>query len=114
MKIKQMLTIWFPRILTILFISFLVLLSFDVFGMNGSLLEKIGGFLMHNISAIFLIVILFYAWKKPRTGGFLFIVMSIIFTIYYGTYHRWDTFILISFPLLLSGTLFLLNKDEHN
>lgn len=114
MNIKKILTIWFPRILMIIFVSFLVLLSFDVFSMDGSLLDKIGGFFMHNIPTIFLIIVLFYSWKKPRTGGIIFIIMSIIFTVYYGTYHRWDLFVLISLPLLLSGVLFLFNKDEHN
>ncbi len=98
----------------IFFISFLVLLSFDVFSMDGTLLEKIGGFLMHNIATILIIAVLFYSWKNPRTGGILFIIMGIVFTIRYGTYHRWDTFVLISLPLLLSGTLFLFNKDERN
>lgn len=98
----------------ILFISFFILLSFDVFSMEGSLLEKIGGFLMHNIPTIFLIIILLYSWKKPRTGGIIFVVLGIIFTVCYGTYKNWNQFVLISFPLLLSGVLFLLNKDEHN
>jgi hypothetical protein len=64
--------------------------------------------------AILLIIILFIAWKKERAGGGLFIVMAALFTCFFGTYERWDTFVLISFPLLLIGGLFLLNKDGHN
>jgi len=114
MKAKQMLTVWLPRVLVIVYISFFVLLSLDVFNSTATALEKIGGFFMHNISTILLIVSLAYAWKKTRTGGIIFVILGILFTIFYGTYERLDTFVLISLPLLLVGTLFLLNKDEHN
>ncbi|MFZ2390651.1 MAG: hypothetical protein WAW15_02455 [Minisyncoccales bacterium] len=113
-KAKQMLTVWLPRVLTIVYISFFVLLSLDVFNSTATVLEKMGGFLMHNIPTILLIVSLAYAWKKTRTGGIIFIILGIAFSFFYGTYERLDTFMLISFPLLLTGTLFLLNKDEHN
>jgi Na+/proline symporter len=114
MKAKQMLTVWLPRVLVIVYISFFVLLSLDVFNSTATALEKIGGFFMHNIPTILLIVSLAYAWKKTRTGGIIFVILGILFTIFYGTYERLDTFVLISLPLLLVGTLFLLNKDEHN
>jgi hypothetical protein len=114
MKTQTILTTWFPRVLAIIFIAFLVLLSFDVFSLNGSVLEKMGGFLVENIPAILLVIALVLAWKKPITGGAIFVVMGIIFTIFYRTYQRWDTFVLISVPLLLIGFLFLLNKNEHN
>ena len=114
MKAKQMLTVWLPRVLVIVYISFFVLLSLDVFSSTATLWEKLGGFFMHNIPTILLIVSLAYAWKKTRTGGIIFLILGILFSIFYGTYERLDTFVLISLPLFLTGTLFLLNKDEHN
>lgn len=112
MKIQQILTIWFPAVLAVAYIIFLVLLSLDVFDMNASLLEKIGGFLIQNIPTAILVVALFLAWKEPMAGGIIFIIMGVLFTLFYGTYRRWDTFVLLSFPLLLIGVLFLLNKEK--
>jgi len=114
MNTKKMLTIWLPRVLAIVYISFFVLLSLDVFNSTATMWEKIGGFFMHNTPTILLIVSLAYAWKKTRTGGIIFVALGILFTFFYNTYQRWDTFMLISLPLLLVGGLFLLNKDEHN
>lgn len=114
MKIQKVLTIWFPRVLAIIYTLFIALLSFDVFSMDGSIIEKMGGLLIENIPTILLLIALFFAWKKPITGGAIFIVLSILFTFFFKTYQRWDAFVLISFPLLLVGGLFLLNKNEHN
>ncbi len=114
MKTQQVLTTWVPRVLAIVYILFIALLSFDVFSVDASLLEKSGGFLMENIPTLLLVVALILAWKKSTVGGTMFIVLSVIFTCFFRTYQRWDAFILISFPLLLIGGLFLLNKNEHN
>lgn len=112
MKTQQILTDLVPKVLAIVYIIFIALLSLDVFNADASLLEKMGGLIIHNITTIILLAALFLAYKKPRVGGSMFILMSIIFTFFFKTYERWDTFVLISFPLLLIGILFLLN--EHN
>jgi len=100
---------WLPRTIIILLILFMLLLSFDVFGMEGSLLEKIGGFLIHNIPVFVLSLLLFFAWRKERAGGILFILIGLFFTFFFRTYQRIDTFLLISFPPILAGVLFILN-----
>jgi hypothetical protein len=112
MKTQQMLTVWFPRVLVVVYTLFIALLSFDVFQSDASLLENIGGFLMHNIPTFVLIFALYLSWKNPIKGGIAFVVISVVFTIFFKTYERWDTFVLISFPLLLVGALFLLNKKN--
>jgi hypothetical protein len=114
MKIQYIVTNWFPKALAVLYILFIALLSFDVFIMNVSLVEKMGGFVIENIPTILLLIALSFAWKKPIAGGVMFLVMSILFTLFFRTYQRWDTFFLISVPLLLIGGLFLLNKNEYN
>jgi len=111
---NQILTTWVPRVLAIVYILFIALLSFDVFSVDASIIDKMGGFLAENIPTLLLIIALVLAWKKSTVGGAMFIVLSVIFTCFFSTYQRWDAFILISFPLLLIGGLFLLNKNEHN
>lgn len=112
MKIQQILTVWFPRVLAVVYTLFIALLSFDVFQSDVSLLENIGGFLMHNITTFALILALCLSWNNPRRGGLAFIIISAIFTIFFKTYERWDAFVLISTPILLAGILFLLNKKN--
>lgn len=105
-------TYWLPRVIALLFLAFLVLFSFDVFGMEGTLFQKTGGFLVHNIPVIIFALLLVFAWKEEKKGGYLFIVLGIAFTFFFKTYQRIDTFLLISFPVILVGILFILNKQN--
>ena len=114
MKTQQVLTVWFPRVLAVAYALFIALFSFDVFSSDSSLLDKLGGFLIHNIPTFVILFALWLSWKKPMYGGATFIVISAIFTIFFRTYQRWDTFVLISAPILLIGILFILNKKIIN
>jgi len=100
-------------VLAVLFIIFMLLFSFDVFSMEGTSFEKTGGFLMQNIPTLILAILLAFAWKKEKVGGYLFIILGILFTFFFETYERWDTFLLISFPVILIGILFILNKRHE-
>lgn len=112
MNAKQSIVYWFPRVLAILFIGFLLLLATDSFSGSSSLGQNLIGFIIEGAPAIILILVLWFAWKNGVVGGVLFLVMALLFTIFYHTYQRWDTFILISLPLILIGGTFLLNKKK--
>jgi uncharacterized membrane protein YobD (UPF0266 family) len=109
MKTKTLLTVWLPRVLAIACIIFFGLFSLDVFSVDTSVSENIVGFLIQNIPTALLIIALVFAWKKPVIGGIIFVALGVFFTVFYNTYQRWDTFVLISLPLLLTGGLFILN-----
>lgn len=111
MKTKNI-VYWLPRVLAILFILFLALFSFDVFSMEGTIFQKTGGFLIHNIPVFILIFLLVFSWKYEKLGGLLFILAAIVFTFFFHTYQRTDIFLLISFPLLLTGLLFFLSGQK--
>lgn len=104
---KEIIFYWLPRVIAILFIIFLTIFSFDVFSMEGTVLQKTEGFLIHNIPVFILIILLAFSWKNEKIGGTLFIMAAIFFTFFFHTYQRMDTFLLISFPLLLIGAMFL-------
>lgn len=101
--------LWFPRILTIIFTLFLSLFALDAFAGDAPLIEKIGGFLIHLIPSYLLIAILIVAWKKPKIGGFVFIILSIIFTLYFRTYTYMGSFIAVSLPVAVIGGLYILS-----
>ncbi|MCX6575166.1 MAG: hypothetical protein NTV82_02105 [Candidatus Aminicenantes bacterium] len=105
MKTRKL--IWIPRVLAIVFILFLSLFGLDVFSENAPFLKKLGGFFMHSIPSIILLLILLIFWKKTLVGGFLFILFSIAFTLYFRTYGSLSTFLLLTFPVVLVGILFI-------
>ena len=100
--------IWLPRILAILFLLFLMLFSLDVFDMPGSLLEKLGGFIIHSLPSIILAVILILFWTNPLRSGIAFILYGIIFTLVFRTLQQGlEIFLFLSVPIFLIGALFL-------
>lgn len=109
---KNNILFWSPRIIIIILICIVVLFSLDVFEMEGSFSEKIGGFLMHNIPAILLGLLLIFSWKKEKAGGIAFIILGTIFTVFFKTYEAIGIFLLISLPPIVSGFLFLLHDQK--
>jgi len=99
--------IWIPRVLAIVFIAFLLLFGLDVFSENAPFIKKLGGFFMQSIPSFILLLILFIFWKKPLISGFLFILFSIAFTLYFRTYGSLSTFLLLTLPVVLVGILFI-------
>ncbi len=98
---------WMPRIAAILIILFISMFSFDVFEMEGTLFEKIGGFLIHNIPSIALIVLLAFAWNRPVIGFVAFVAAAVFFAAFFvrGVENLLNLVIFV-FPILLIGLLF--------
>ena len=107
-KIKKDWIFWTPRILTILFIVFMSMFAFDVFG-EYSGLELLIAFFMHIIPSLVLIGILILAWRKEKVGGYMFITLAVLFTIFFKLYKDIIVFLIIGLPVLLTGILFLLD-----
>lgn len=100
---------WIPRILGILYICFISLFALDAFSGEVRFLEKIVGFIIHLIPSLVLILVLLIAWKNERMGGFLFVVLSLAFTLFFNTYRNWIAFLFISSPVLVIGILFVIS-----
>lgn len=99
--------IWIPRILGILIACVLFLFSFDTFDGDASFWLKLGGFLIHNIPSVLLLLMIFLLWNMPFWTGIIFICLGILFTGFFRTFERFDSFMLISFPVFVSGILFV-------
>jgi hypothetical protein len=107
---------WAPRILSIMFILFLMLFSLDIFDMELDFWGTALGLFMHNIPALFLLVILIISWKYEIVGGIVFTlagtlyIARLLMTILRTPPPQW--FMLfwslpIAGPALLVGILFL-------
>lgn len=97
---------WAPRIAAIVIIFFISLFSLDVFEMGGTFLEKLGGFLIHSLPSIFMIVFLVFAWRRPVIGFIGFLLAGIIFLRFVIPDGDLANFVLFSGPLLLVAALF--------
>lgn len=98
---------WAPRIAAILIIFFVSLFSLDVFETEAAPLELLGGFLMHNIPSIGMLVLLIFAWKRPVVGFVAFLAAAVLFALFFvrGIYSL-PNLLLFVLPILLIAALF--------
>ncbi len=70
---------WTPRILSIIFICFLALMSLDVFGSGLNFWQTVVALVMHNLPALFLLIVLIISWKYEIVGGVGFILAGLVY-----------------------------------
>jgi len=98
---------WAPRLAAILIIFFVGLFSLDVFEMEASPLELLGGLLIHNIPSIVMLVLLIFAWKRPVVGFVAFLAAAALFAIFFvRDIYALPNLLLFVFPILLVAFLF--------
>jgi hypothetical protein len=81
--------------------------ALDVFSIDAPWQELLGGFLMHLIPSFVTIIAGIVAWRNPKIGGILLILIGITFSI---SFRNISAFLLIALPLILIGALFLWKK----
>lgn len=96
---------WAPRAAAIAITFFVSLFSLDVFG-SGSLLEQVGGFLIHNIPTFAMILLLVLAWRLPVIGFIAFLAAGVFFLRFVIFGGDLGNFLLFSGPMLLVAGLF--------
>ncbi len=98
---------WAPRIAAILIIFFISLFSLDVFEMEASPLELLGGFLIHSIPSIAMLVLLAFAWKRPAVGFVAFLTAGVLFAFFFvRDANSLPNLLIFVFPILLIAGLF--------
>jgi uncharacterized membrane protein YidH (DUF202 family) len=98
---------WAPRIATLLITFFVSLFSLDVLEMEAAPLERLGGFLIHNIPSIGMLVLLVFAWKRPAIGFVAFLAAAAAFAFFFvrGIFSLPNLFLFV-LPILLIAFLF--------
>ncbi len=112
---------WAPRILSIVYILFLMLFSLDVIKPGLNTKEIVWGLFMHNVPALILLVFVVVSWRYEIVGGLFFLLSAaalIILSFLNGLVNA-DSLIAVSVlagPAILIGLLFILNwlKRETN
>lgn len=109
--------IWIPRTIMILFIVYLTMFSFDVFELEGTLLAKLGGFVMHSIPSIVLAAFVAITWKAPLIVGIVDLVLALAYTVLVWSQGSPQMAPGLAFPLVVVGVLFIvahvLSKNRH-
>lgn len=105
---------WTPRILGIMFVLFLMLFSLDVFDSELTFWQIIIGLFMHNIPALFLLIVLIISWKYEIVGGIVFIFAGLFYTLMMIKESDFQWYMLswiatITLPAFLVGILFIIN-----
>lgn len=98
---------WVARVLAVLYALFIGLFALDVWGMEGTFGEKLGGFLIHLTPVYILIVLTIIAWRWPLIGGALFLLCAVVFTLFFNWFGEWQLLLLMAGPLVVIGVLFL-------
>lgn len=105
---------WGARILSILIILFIGMFSIDVFFEGYGFPEVLGAFFMHNIPTFLLIAALVVAWRKPKIGGVLFLILALASLIFFKTYQDLIVVLLITLPPAVIGLLFIYESISTN
>jgi hypothetical protein len=100
---------WSARIIMILAVLFMVMFSTDVFEMEASWKEKLLGFLIHNIPALILALILGIAWKKELAGGILIIIATFMMMLKFNAFTSNRGALVIFVPFVVAGLLFIIS-----
>ena len=91
---------WTPRVLGILFAGFLSLFAMDVKGPIG--------LLIHLIPSLVIFAAVGLGWRRPATGGIVFLVLAVVATAYFHTYRHVSNLLIITGPFVVVGFAFLL------
>lgn len=109
---------WTPRILSIIFICFLFLMSFDVFDSGLSFWQTLLAFFMHSLPALILLLVLIISWKYEIVGGIIFILAGLAYIAMLAR-NKFEWYMLawaiqISGIAFLIGILFLIGWFKKN
>lgn len=113
-KSKNGFIIWLPRILSILFVLFLMLFSLDVFNSGASAGKIAVGLLVHSIPALVLLAATLISWRYEIVGGAAYILAGVGYILMVslsGSFdtNEWIPILMITLPSFLIGTLFIID-----
>ncbi|MBK9356293.1 MAG: hypothetical protein IPN08_02705 [Bacteroidales bacterium] len=102
--------IWLPRVIAILAILFMMIFSLDCFEGSYTIGERLTCFVMHNIPAFIILLILLVAWKWELVGGILFLLAAVAGAIFFRGFSGNPASLIVMAPFAVAGLLFILRN----
>lgn len=115
MQFYHKMILWAPRILSIGFICFLTLFSFDVFELDLIWHQLLWAFVLHNIPTIILMIILVFSWKHLWLGAICFTLAGISYAIWMLLLEGLSAILAIlslGVPAIIIGVLFFVGYQK--
>ena len=98
---------WTALWLTAATIVLMVLFTLDSFSGDDSFLIKVSGFLIHNIPALAIAVVLVIACRYQLAGGGLLILAFIVLSLFFHSFSGNPASLIIISPFLIAGILLI-------
>lgn len=106
------------KILICLLGAFFILMSFDVFAMEGTIWELLGGFLISISPGLVMIGAVLLFWYKERILAIICFALAVAWTIFIAFEGQFPDMIggllIVDIPLVLAGIVLLFSSFEHN
>jgi len=99
---------WLPRILSLLFIGFVSIFAFDVFGEYEGW-ELAAALFIHFLPSLGLLAATVIAWRDDLFGAFAFFAFAAWYVWWAGLDRPLSWYLLIAVPATIVGILYLLN-----
>ena len=106
---KNKFLFWIPRVVAILAVLFMMMFSLDSMGEGQTFRDILVCFLMHNIPAFVLILILVLLWKRDLVMGILFVLAAFVLAIRFNGFGKNWGVLIIAAPFLIAGIIFIGN-----
>ncbi len=99
------------KILMIVVGAFFIVMAFDVFEIEGTFWEKLGGFFISISPGLVLILLVSFFWNNEIVLGIGFIPLSIFLTILFNVFEDMPEHLMtltITGPIFVAGILFII------
>jgi hypothetical protein len=99
---------WTPRILGVLFAVFISLFALDALEGPYGPGPRLVALAVHLVPTALVVAALVVAWRQEGIGALLFLGLGAYYVAISWGHSRWDAYLAVAGPLLVTGLLFLL------
>jgi len=96
-----------PRIAGIGLILCVSLFALDAFDTEESSWAQFGGFMIHLLPSLVLVLVLLVAWRFELVGAIAYVGLGLLYFLLTGGREHWSAYVVLSGSLFLVGVLFL-------
>ncbi len=113
MSYNSHMIMWLPRALAIIYLAFISMLSFNIFGGGYSWNGDWVALFIHFLPVYYLIALLITAWLYPPAAGAGFILIYMFIILFFKSFPQSEILLFfITLPPFVIGIMFLMFKEK--